>query len=251
MRKGFMRRIRALATVVALVTAWNAKATNAVLQLSKPADVSRMVVGPIFLIVSSEEWPTGLIPLFSVGKETNRELRRLPPRGQENESEPAFFALPPGDESHVSQLAGAWACVATNNTGSRHEPHFELAVDGEQVAGRFGQNGEYRVATVTGGVLRSNRLELHVEWGNDRYRLVGTWRDGEWSGAWRQHDDSDHGTWTMTRAGPTPTLPSNSRVLPLYEWRRGSERRYSVDETWTEAGWRRTPRPLCRVWIAP
>ncbi len=203
--------------------------------------------GPPFRVVVTDAWPQGLVPVFVVETEKTFELRRVPARGQENFTEPLFFALAPEDEPHAAQIAGRWSCTATNLQRSRHQPDLELAVDRERVAGRFGQQGEYRVASISGGTFRSNYLELNVEWAQDQYTLIGEWRDGKLAGKWRQNDNSDHGTWEAMRAQPALRIPATTTVVPLYEWRRGPERCYSTAKT-NEPGWQRTSRPLCLVW---
>ena len=221
--------------------------TKQALSLSPVPNFRGATSGPSFRVVATDSWPQGLVPVFVVETEKTFELRRLPARGQENFTEPLFFALAPEDEPHAVEIAGRWSCTATNMQRSRHSPDLELAVDGERVAGRFGQQGEYRVASISGGTFRSNRLELEVEWVQDRYTLMGEWQNGKLSGSWRQQDDSDHGTWEAIRSEPPPKIPVTTNLVPLYEWRRGHERCYSTAKM-NEPGWQRMGRPLCRVW---
>jgi hypothetical protein len=216
---------------------------------SPPAELRHVWTGPSFKVIVSDSWPSGLVPIFSIGESNRVELRRLPPSGHENYSDPVFFALPPADEPRAADIAGHWICTATNANGSRHEPHWELAINGEGVAGRFGQDGEYRVASIIGGVFRSNRLELKIQWINDHYTMTGEWRNGTLSGNWSQQDGSDRGTWLARREGKPVAWPVSQKLAPLYEWRRGDVRRYSIAEKLDEAGWQRAARPLCRVWI--
>ena len=205
-------------------------------------------IGTAFVAVISTSWPAGLVPLFAVETENTFELRRLPMRGQENHSEPLFFALPPEDETNAVKICGKWNGLASNSQRSNHSPDWELAIDGERVAGRFDPSGEYRVAFISGGTFRSNRFELNVEYINDRYALSGEWRDGKLAGTWHQVDDSDRGTWQATRPAGPAVLPSVTDTLPLYEWRRGEARRYAIEQQMKEVGWQRAVRPLCRVW---
>ena len=202
---------------------------------------------PAFRAVVSSDWPAGLVPVFAVVDGASFQLRRLPSAGQETSTEPLFFALPPQDEPHAASIAGRWSCVSTNARGGRNYPQWELAVDGERLAGRFAPDGEYRVAFITGGTFRSNRFELNAEYGHDRYVLAGRWRNGNLAGTWRQTDQDEHGVWEATRPEPPPPFPQGTNLVALYEWRRGNERRYST-ETNLSAGWQRAARPLCRVW---
>jgi hypothetical protein len=66
----------------------------------------------VFLAVSTNQWFTGLVPVFRVEKTNQFELRRRPLRGQENYSEPLFFALPPEEEPDAAKVAGRWDCHA-------------------------------------------------------------------------------------------------------------------------------------------
>ncbi|HXG49423.1 MAG TPA: hypothetical protein VNO52_17500, partial [Methylomirabilota bacterium] len=103
-----------------------------------------------FLAVVTNEWPAGLVPLFSVEAPGGVELRRRPLKGQENFTEPVFFVLPPADEPMAGRLAGRWDCRATRADGSKSYVIWELTAEGVEVAGRFDQRTEYRVAFVAG-----------------------------------------------------------------------------------------------------
>jgi hypothetical protein len=199
-----------------------------------------------FVAVVSSSWPTGLVPLFAIENENRFELRRLPARGTEGGADPLFFALPREDEPHATDIAGAWSGAATNAQGAKYFPEWELAVDDDRIAGRFSPRGEYRVAYITGGTFRSNRLELHAEYVQDHYTLSAELRRDELTGTWRQQDNSDHGTWSAARE-ERGTLPSATNTAALYEWRRGEERRYAITSP-PGTGWQRGTKPLGRVW---
>ena len=209
----------------------------------KPATVA-------FLAVNSRDWPERLTPLFGLELEGRFELRRRPRKGQENFTEPLFFALPPEHEAESANIAGRWECVATRADGSKNYLAMELAVEGEHLAGRFDQNTDYRVANISGGRFSSNRIELTVEHVMDRYFLTGKWRDAALTGTWKRADDEDHGTWMATRPSPGARVVQPSAAVPLYEWRRSSNgaRRYSIEADLGEPGWERASKPLCRVW---
>jgi hypothetical protein len=207
------------------------------------------LVGPIFLAVITNEWPTGLVPVFAVEKVHGVELRRRGLAGEENTSEPLFFALPPEDEPDAAKVAGRWECRAARGTDSRNFPVWELAAETEKISGRFDQNTEYRVASITGGTFRSNRIELRVEYLRDAYVLNGEWRDGKLKGAWRRTDDEERGTWEATRE--ESRLPEGSEIVRLYEWRTSDNaRHYAVEGEKMATDWQRSQRPLCRVWRA-
>src|SRR5687767_8474623 len=72
-----------------------------------------------FLAVCTNSWPAGLVPVFAVEKTNRVELRRRPGLGQENFSEPLFFALPPGNEPEAAKVAGRWECLGNRPGGSR------------------------------------------------------------------------------------------------------------------------------------
>jgi hypothetical protein len=207
--------------------------------------------GVAFLAVVTNVWPNGLAPVFAVEKGNRIELRRRPGRGQENFTEPLFFALAPEDEPDATRLAGRWEVQAVRGSGSTEYLAWELAVEGDEVSGRFDQDSQYRFAYIVGGTFHSNRLELRVEYNHDAYLLSGEWREGGFRGAWRQADDGERGTWqagrTEVRAPPARELPATVR---LYEWRRASDdaRQYALEGERMEAGWERSARPLCRVW---
>jgi hypothetical protein len=207
--------------------------------------------GFVFLAVTTNEWPTGLVPVFAVEKPHGIELRRRALAGEENSSDPLFFALPPEDEPDAAKVAGRWECRAIRGNGTRDFVIWELAVDQERISGRFSQDSEYRVAYIAGGTFRSNRIEIRVEYLQDAYVLRGDWRDGKLQGDWRRTDDEERGTWEAARE-PSPP-PARGEIVRLYEWRRASDntRHYAIEGEKLAEGWERSPRPLCRVWRGP
>jgi len=206
---------------------------------------------PAFLAVVRREWPAGLVPLFPVEKDGRFELRRLPPKGRENFTDPLFFALPRADETNAALLAGRWAIHSTNSSNHKHWLAMDLAVDGERVAGRLDQDTDYRFAYVTEGTWRTHRLTLAIEYLNDRYELTADLHDGRLAGSWRRTDDTERGVWVATRPQPQPIVPPGETTRPLYEWRGPDrKRRYDFGDEPLGAGWERTEPPLGRVWPA-
>jgi hypothetical protein len=200
-----------------------------------------------FLAVCTNVWPAGMIPIFAVERTNCFELRRRPPRGQESFSSPLFFALPPQDEPNAAKLAGHWEGTAHRPGGTKDFPAWEFTLEGDQVAGRFDQNTEYRYAYVSGGSFRSNHFELRVDYMNESWFLSGAWSENMLKGSWRRADDSEQGPWEATRQ--RALLPEGKSVA-LYEWRRRSDdaRRYRLADETVGADWQREARPLCRVW---
>lgn len=206
--------------------------------------------GIAFLAVTTNTWPAGLAPIFAVEKTNRIELRRLPAAGQENSSEPLFCALPPLDEPEAAKLAGRWECLGTRGTGTREFFGWDLAVDRENVAGRFDQSTDFRFARIAGGAFRSNRFDMRVEYIMDAYLVTGTWHDRKLKGEWRRVDESENGTWEATR--PAVSLPSATNLVALYEWRRADgARQYLPKGESPGKDWERAARPLCRVWSKP
>ena len=207
--------------------------------------------GMSFLAVCTNDWPPGLVPLFAVERTNRFELRRRPQRGRENSLDPLFFALPPEDEPDAVRIAGRWECNAVRGDNSKAFLAWELTLEGDQIAGRFDQNTEYRFAYLVGGTFRSNRIEFRVEYIMDAYLVTGEWQEGKLAGKWRRTDDDEAGTWVASR--DAARVSANKDTLPLYEWRRATDdsRRYALEGEQLEPGWQRSPRPLCRVWRAP
>ena len=205
-----------------------------------------------FHAVDAGDWRPGLVPLFIVEKEGRQELRRLPGRGQENFSEPLFFALPPEDEPEATRIAGRWELAATRDDGSKVRAALELACEGERVVGRFDPLTDYRFASITAGSLRTNRLELRVEHVADAYVLVADWRDGRWLGRWRRADDTEGGELELWRRLSPAVLPVGLGSVALHEIRRSDDQqpRYLLASEPLPPGWVRAVRPLCRVWPA-
>ena len=206
--------------------------------------------GIAFRAVISEDWLPGFVPIFAVEKDGSAFLRRAPLAGQESFSEPLFFAVPLEDEPAARRIAGRWTCISTNARGDKHYFGWDLTLDGERVIGRFGQHTEYRVALLARGTFRSNRIDLIVEYINDRYAMQGIWHDRKLTGTWQLVDGEDHGWWEGSLVENRSSALDSANLAPLYEWRAadGKARRYSTDTALGESGWERTPRPLCQVW---
>jgi hypothetical protein len=198
-----------------------------------------------FMAICTNQWPSGLVPIFAVEKTNRIDLRRRPPHGQENYTTPLFFALPPEDEPDAAKLAGHWEGTADRPGGTKDFPAFEFTLEGDQIAGRFDQNTQYRYAYVSGGTFRSNRLEVRVDYMNESWFLSANWTEGMLKGTWRREDNAEQGAWEVTRE---PAQLPKAKAVPLYEWRRTSDdaRRYGTGDFGPE--WKRSARPLCRVW---
>jgi hypothetical protein len=210
------------------------------------------ILATAFVAVVAASWPQGLVPVFAIENEDGSyELRRLPPGGMENSSDPLFFALPRTDESNAAAIAGTWAVTATNANRSVHYMTWELGASDARVGGRFDPASEYRVAFVTGGTFQSDLLQLNVQYSNDRYLVSGRRSAGSLNGIFQQEDGSDRGTWVATRASiPSITFAPEFKITPLFEWTRNGSRqkRYFPDGTSPEGDWKKASRALCRVW---
>lgn len=200
---------------------------------------------PAFLAVPPGQcWP-GLVPLFGIELAERFELRRRPLRGQESFTDPIFFALPLEDEPVAPKITGRWEVTATRSSGSEAWFQWELTAEGDKIYGRFDQNADYRVAHFAGGTFRSNQVELIADYMQNKYVLIGEWRDGKMRGTWRETEDADHGRWEAVRVPPTSPQPKGE-LVPLYEWESKDARRYAIESP--GAGWTRSSRPLGRVW---
>jgi len=204
-----------------------------------------------FQAVVLREWPAGLVPLFPVEKSGGFELRRLPPKGRENFTDPLCFSLPRTDETNAVQIAGRWTVQSTNSSLHRHSLIMELAAEGGQVAGRLDQDTDYRFAHVTGGTWRTNHLKLVVEYINDRYELAADLHEAQLLGTWRKTDDTEHGTWSARRPSP-PLIPSDATAVTLHEWRGPEGRKlYLTGDGPGPVGWKRVDPAIGRVWSDP
>jgi hypothetical protein len=211
---------------------------------------SRPPSPPAFRAIVQRDWPSGLLPLFPVEKAGRFELRRLPPKGRENFTDPLFFVLPLPHDTNAARIAGRWAVQSINRENHRHRLNLDLAVDGERVGGRLDQDSDYRFAYVTDGQWRTNHLTLVIEYIRDRYELTADLRNATLTGTWRRTDDTDQGVWEATRLHP-PVLVSAGDSVPLHEWRnQDGHRRYLTNATTDAPGWHRIDPPLGGVWPA-
>jgi hypothetical protein len=192
------------------------------------------------------------VPLFVVEREGGpAELRRLPAKGRENQAEPVGWLLPALDDPSAPTVAGRWQVTADRVGGSKAWFDWELAAVDGRVAGRFDQDTDYRFAFLTGGTLRTNRLELAAEYVQDRFQLEGVWDGQEWKGRWRREDDGESGAWRAIRREPGRSVPDLEGARLLWEWRRTNgvpAVSYQWDGDSPGDGWQRSGRPLGRAW---
>ena len=207
---------------------------------------------PHFDALPPDEWWHGLVAVYGVQRNSRFELRRQAPAGEENLAEPLFFALPRADEPEASGITGTWRCTATRSGSSDAWFIWHLTVENELISGRFDPSTEYRVASLTGGRFRTNRVDVTIEYSNEAYRLTGELRNGRLAGRWEKAGQEERGQWEGTRAGLPPNRLPTGTVVPLFEWRRTSDdaRRYLAGTNSPGPGWSRSIQPICQVWTS-
>jgi hypothetical protein len=255
-----LRALTALLAVGCLVFSQSSRAAETVAALSGfafesapgrtpvVAVVSNMVVA--FRAVTGKTAPLGLVPIFAVETQGRVELRRIPGKGQESFSDPVFFAWPPRRESEAGRVSGRWEALAIREDCSRHRFALELAVDGQRVSARFDPDTDYRFAHLTEGRWHNRRLDLRVEYLNERYRLSVEHRKERWVGTWRLEDDSASGPLELWREVSATQAPPRREVIALHECRKAvsPERIYRLADEPLPPGWQRVFPPLCEVW---
>lgn len=195
---------------------------------------------------------TGLVPLFVVERQEVRTLRRLPPKGQEQQFDPIAFVLPLETEPDVGAVSGRWRVVSKREDGSVHRLTWEMAAAGKRVSGRFDPDTDYRFAQITDGTLIEGRLEFRVEYIEDRYQVRGEVSPDGWSGTWQRPDGSEKGQWSSTRVQAEKPAQLPSRAVALWEWRKSDspEVWYGVEGQVPEGtGWDRNEPALGRAWV--
>lgn len=212
----------------------------------KQMDFAGQNLAAAFRAIITNIWQPGLVPVFLVERNGQFELRRLPPRGQENITEPFFFALAAEGDASATAIAGRWKCEAKRGDGVVAYADFEVAVQGTNVAARFDQNTEYRFAFITKGSFVLNRLELRIEYIADHYIMTGMLENGRLTGTWRHTEDKESGAWHAER--DLPTFATSAVATDLYEWKsaNGSVQYRLAGEA--VPGAIRADRPVCRVW---
>ena len=172
---------------------------------------------PLFYAVRARTWPRGLIPVYqTVQKNQTRKLSRRLSHGHENFKEPLFFALPPKNEPHTHLISGRWACEATHRDGSIDFLHWELALVGDEIVGRFDQDTDYRFAWLTGGKYKHPHIQLHVEYIDATYALKGKFASGELQGTWRHTENADGGTWQAESIDSHEPVDPTWQTAPLF-----------------------------------
>lgn len=194
----------------------------------------------------------GLVPLFMVERQGIDTLRRLPPKGQEQQFDPIGFVLPLETEQAAGAVSGRWRVVSKKEDGAVHRLTWEMAAAGKVVSGRFDPDTDYRFAHITDGSLVEGRLGFRVEYIEDRYQVTGVAGGDGWSGTWQRPDGSEKGQWTATRVPAEKEVELPSRAVGLWEWRQPGTPKvwYGVEgQAPGGTGWARTEPALGRVWM--
>ena len=116
------------------------------------------------------------------------------------------FALAKDKNPKPGPLTGTWEC--TSHGGPEGDMAFTLYLE---------QNSE----TVTGSVsspigstdlgdatFKKNKLEIHIDGGEAKYLLMGTYKKGELSGEWSTDSDLK-GTWEGKKSAETSDKASS------------------------------------------
>jgi len=194
----------------------------------------------------------GLVPLFVIERQGIRTLRRLPPKGQEQQFDPIAFVLPLETEPGVGAVSGRWRVVSKKEDGAVHRLTWELAAAGKGVSGRFDPDTDFRFAHITDGTLIDGRLGFRVEYIEDRYEVTGVAGADGWAGTWQRPDGSEKGQWSAKRAQPVKEVELPPSAVTLWEWRKSGspEVWYGVEgQTPEGTGWARMEPALGRVWM--
>jgi hypothetical protein len=202
-----------------------------------------------FRAVLTNQWLPGLVPLFAIERQDRFELRRLPPGGQANITEPFCFALPPNEEPHAALIAGRWRCLAKRADETTVYPDFEIASHGTNISARFDQGSEYRFAFIVGGSFVGDRLELRIEYIADHYEMTAQLQAGKLAGQWRHLNGTERASWTAERDLPGFEPPRNVPTADLYEWRESSGGIQYLLQGESLEGGTRAKQPLARVWL--
>lgn len=217
---------------------------NGIFQIS-PAELAKTNSTPLFKALSAFHWPPGYIPLFAVEREQRFELRRRPPKGQENFTEPLFFALPSMAHSNAI-YSGRWIVEATREDGSKPFLAWDLAIEGDLVAGRLDQDTDYRHAFITGGEIKGKQLHLNLEYINDKFLITGTISTNQFAGSWSKTDGSESGSITAKRPATASVQPPGKKVA-LHIWRKEKSIRYSPETRKLPPSWK-DEGIICFVW---
>lgn len=195
---------------------------------------------------------SGVVPLFVVERQGIITLRRLPPKGLEQQFDPIGYVLPLETEPVAGEASGRWRVVSKKEDGSVHRLTWEMSAAGKVVSGRFDPDTDYRFAHITDGTLIERRLGFRVEYIEDRYEVTGVGGADGWSGTWQRPDGSERGQWSATRALPEKPTQLPLPAVALWEWRKSDspEVWYGVEGQAPEgAGWNRSDPALGRVWV--
>jgi hypothetical protein len=194
------------------------------------------VVGIPFFAIHPNRQDQRFMPVFS---QSSGDRIRLTTEAQPSpHSASLFYALPSvsSKTSQMDPITGTWKCKA-DFPGSDFE--MELQKNGEIVTGTY----------VTRGTFSNGKLDLALQILD--YTLEGRLEGNALVGEFKKLDGAMSGTWSGDRS-PDPSEKESPSVVFLYEYATSDNKYvYSVDSTLATATFRRTAKPICRVWRNP
>jgi hypothetical protein len=177
----------------------------------------------------------GLTPIYA---HRDGALSGAPPSSA---STPLFYALlaeaPPPDP-----VTGKW--VGKIKELDDMPFNLDLQRNGERITGTAD------LLVIQKGEFKQGRLYLELSDEEDTYALTAVIQQDKMTGRWKSVKAEDTGEWSAERAQAADLQSPD--IAPLYEYRDSTGAGlYSADPAFRAAGFRRSARPLCRVWRNP
>lgn len=203
---------------------------------------------PFFAIPAERSIP-GLISIYP--KPAGRHTRLSPdlPIPADSPTVPLFLALPAELRSPEQTFPGTWRCEARGDWGNRIAFSFHLTME------QHGPNLSFQedFLTVLDIAIIDRRLVLHLSFSGRQYRLNGEIKAGNLTGRWLCRETGESGTWDGKRSDFAGLQLKSPAVTPLFEYlgRKDQAPVYCTRPSAAIPGYRRTEKPICRVWRNP
>ena len=111
------------------------------------------------------------------------------------------IALASSSKPKPGPLTGTWDC--TSHGGPNGDMAFTLTLEqtGETVTGSV--SSPIGSTDLSESTFKKNKLEIHIDGGEAKYLLTGTYKKGDLSGEWSTDSDLK-GTWEGKKSPETP-----------------------------------------------
>jgi hypothetical protein len=197
----------------------------------------------------------GLVPVYAVSQQQSGVVKLSTSEESSAPGDPIFYALPVSTSLGIQRLdtgiTGVWRCRAQGIGGEETAFTLKILQTNGKVQGTLAlEDKQYKLYR---GSFKSGRLHLAVKIENDASVLIASLKEGKLAGRWTKTAADDSDSWQGERIDPGHGLFLSKSIAPLYEYRLVGHKQhiYSTDPDLKEKGVKRSPKPICCVWLNP